>query len=262
MSDPISLLIFREPVNAWSHGLWLLLSIPATIVLWTRCRGDRARRLSLLVFGLSLSICYAGSMLFHAVRLPRVWIDRFDAIDHIGIFVLIAGSYTPVAWNLLDGRFRWGTLAAAWSLSAFGTACLLIWGVFSMFWSTCLYMVLGWGAVVCYYEMARSLSHRTLSPLLIGGILYTTGAVINLAEWPILWPGVIGNHELFHFFVMAGSLAHFWFMLAVVATPTPFPTPAPARVPTESLADPCRPMGYCQPMVVHASPDWGRERGG
>jgi hemolysin III len=216
----------------------------------------------LLVFGLSLSICYAGSTLFHAVRLPSIWIDRFDQLDHIGIFVLIAGSYTPIAWNLLEGRSKWGTLAAAWLLSAVGTACLLIWGVFSMFWSTCFYMALGWGATICYVEMARTLSHRTLFPMLLGGILYTVGAVINLVQWPLLRPDVLGNHELFHLFVMAGSFAHFRFMLSVVTTLAPALAPSHATPGLVPLPDPGRPKGYCQPLVVHASPQWSREQGG
>src|SRR4051794_3004343 len=133
MSSHLAFLDFREPVNAWSHCLWLLLSLPATWLLWRRCDGDRAKRLSLLIFGASLGLCYAGSTLFHAARSSQDWLDRFDELDHIGIFVLIAGSYTPVAWNHLQGRRRWGTLATVWLLSAVGSVSLLGYGVFSMF---------------------------------------------------------------------------------------------------------------------------------
>jgi hemolysin III len=219
MSFPLAYLDFREPISAWTHGSWLLLSVPATMVLWRRSGTNLARRISLLVFGLSLAICYAGSTAFHAVRLDRDWIAWFDELDHLGIFILIAGSYTPVAWNLLEGRLKWGTLTAAWLATAVGSGLLLTCGVFSMFWSTFLYLAMGWGAVICYVEMARVLPHRTLFPLLLGGVLYSIGAVINLAHWPVLWPGVFGPHELFHLFVMAGSSAHFIFMLGVVARP-------------------------------------------
>jgi hemolysin III len=229
------------------------------MLLWRRCEGDRAKRLSLLVFGVSLALCYAGSTMFHAVRLPRIWIDRFDEFDHIGIFILIAGSYTPVAWNLLNGRFKWGTLATAWLLSALGAALFLICGVFSMFWSTCFYLIMGWGATLCYVEMSRALSHRTLFPLLLGGILYTVGAVINLARWPVFWRGVFGEHELFHLFVMAGSLAHFWFMLRVVA---PTAEAAGAAIRAQASTEAALAKGYCQPLFLHASPNWRREDGG
>jgi len=279
MSFILALLDFREPVNAWSHCLGLWLSLPATLFLWKRCGGDPARRLALLVFGLSLAICYAGSTLFHAVRLPRVWIDRFDQLDHIGIFILIAGSYTPVAWTFLDGRLKWATLGSVWSLSALGTALLLHYGVFSMFWSTLFYLVLGWGALICYIEMARVLSHRSLFLLLLGGVFYTVGAVINLVHWPVIRPGLFGEHELFHVFVIAGSLAHFLFMYHVVAPAVgraraagigrPISQvgatgdPGSGNTPPGLVAfpDPSRPIGYCQPLYLHASPDWSRDEG-
>jgi hemolysin III len=220
MYDLLGLFNFREPVNAWSHCLWLLLSFPATALLVRRSQGDLGRRLTLFVFGMSLAICYAGSTLFHAVRLSGSWIIWFDQLDHAGIFILIAGSYTPVAWNLLEGRFRWGTLVAVWSAAAIGTVYFLTQGVCSMFWSTSFYLTMGWGAVICYVEMSRVRSQRVLFPLMLGGILYTVGAVINLMHWPVLHPGVLGPHEIFHFFVMGGSLAHFRFMLYVVAPPS------------------------------------------
>jgi len=283
MSSLFSCFVFREPISAWSHCLWFLLSVPATVILWRRCHGDLTKRISLLVFGLSLSICYAGSTLFHAVNLSPAWIQRFDTLDHIGIFILIAGSYTPLAWNLLQGHMKWGTLATAWLLSALGSWLLLVFGVFSMFWSTCFYMAMGWGALICYVAMLRSMNHRTLFPLVLGGILYTVGALINLLPWPRFWPGVFGAHELFHLFVMAGSVAHFGFMLNVVAPPRDSVTigadwegaePEVALTFYEILAsgyaasrhdalgDSRISQGYCQPLFLHASPDWNRDGNG
>jgi hypothetical protein len=97
---------------------------------------------------------------------------------------------------------------------------------------------MGWGAIFLYFEIAKQITHRPLQPILASGVLYSVGAFLNLLEWPILWPGVFQSHELFHFFVMAGSLAHFQFMLKVVlpaptvqVSPTlsPLPTPAVGR---------------------------------
>ena len=75
---------------------------------------------------------------------------------------------------------------------------------------------MGWGAIFCFLELAKRMSTRRLFPLFLGGVLYTVGAVINLAHWPVFWPGVFGSHELFHILVMAGSLSHYLFMLNVV----------------------------------------------
>ena len=83
--------------------------------------------------------------------------------------------------------------------------------------ATGFYLAMGWGESLCYFELARRINHRALLPILYGGLFYSVGAVLNLLRWPTLWPGVFGPHELFHLFVMAGSLCHFWFMLTVVA---------------------------------------------
>ena len=82
--------------------------------------------------------------------------------------------------------------------------------------ATGLYLGLGWGVVACYYEFAQVVSHRALVPIVLGGILYSVGAVLNLLHWPALFPGTFGTHELFHLFVLAGSLAHYLFILKVV----------------------------------------------
>src|SRR5205823_1230985 len=135
---------------------------------------------------------------------------------HVGIHLLIAGSYTPVAWNLLRGRWRRVTLAAVWSTTLVASALLIMNIRLPMPLATCEYLALGWGALFCYFEIARVLSHRALRPLVVGGVLYSVGALLNLFHWPVLWPGVFGSHEMFHLWVMGGSFAHFWFMLSAV----------------------------------------------
>ncbi|GAC1449772.1 MAG: hemolysin III family protein [Isosphaeraceae bacterium] len=212
----MSYLDFREPFSAWSHGLWLLLSVPATVLLWRRCGGNRAKRFTLLIFGLSLAACSLGSTLYHGVRVGNDGLELFDRLDHVGIHLLIAGSYTPLAWNLLRGHWRWGTLLAVWSSTLVGSGLLLANIRLPGPLQTCEYMALGWGALLCYCEMARVISHRAMRPLVLGGVFYSIGALLNLMEWPNLWPGVFGPHEMFHLWVMAGSAFHFWFMLTAV----------------------------------------------
>ena len=88
---------------------------------------------------------------------------------------------------------------------------------------------MGWGVVVCYAEIARVVSHRALLPIVVGGVSYSVGAVLNLLHWPVLWPGIFGAHELFHLFVLAGSLAHYRFILKVVVPFVPSAGQAPLR---------------------------------
>jgi hemolysin III len=249
----------REPINAWSHGAGMMLAIPVTWFMCKRCRKFRAdcaeemRLLSasryervkltcLLVFGLTLTSCYGISALFHGVRFSGESLARLQRLDHIGIFFLIAGTYTPVAWSLMRGHWWWVTLTTIWTVA--GVCAGRVWcgGLMPVWVSTAIYLVMGWSAVFCYFELARSYSHRTLAPLPLGGVFYSVGALFNLANWPVFVPGVFAAHELFHFFVIAGSACHIFFMLKVVV-----PARETQRVaerlggPSVVLASPCAP---------------------
>jgi hemolysin III len=207
---------FREPVSTWTHCAGLMLALAGTLILWRRGDGEPRKRLSLLVYGLSLIFCYAASTLYHGVRLPADRLAAFVRLDSIGIFALIAGSYTPLAWNLMRGRWRAWTLMAVWGTAVTAIALIASGRHFSAALGTGVYLGMGWGVVVCYAKIARVVSHRAMLPVVLGGLFYSVGAVLNLLRWPVLWPGIFGVHDLFHLFVIAGSLAHYWFILKVV----------------------------------------------
>jgi hemolysin III len=213
----VSWLEFREPVSSWTHFVWLLLALPATALLWRRARGDGLKQFGFLVFGLGLVACYAGSTLYHGVRLPEGRLHAFATLDFVGVYLLIAGTITPLALVVLRGRWRWGLLASSWLLAAGGIGLRVAAVPLSRFTSTSIYLGMGWVVVLAYFELVRTLSHRAVFPALLGGVLYSAGAVLNHLNWPALWPGTFSAHELFHLFVMAGSVSHFWFMLRVVA---------------------------------------------
>jgi hemolysin III len=212
----MSFLDFREPVSAWSHCAGLMLALPGTFLLWRRSAGAPVKRLTFVVYGLTLAFCYLASTLYHGARLPAESISNLARLDGVGIFALIAGSYTPMAWCLLRGQWRWWTLAAVWSVAGAATIVIAAGHHFSPALATCLYLGMGWGAVVCYFEIARAISHRALLPIVVGGVSYSVGAVLNLLHWPVILPGTLGAHEIFHFFVLAGSLAHYRFILKIV----------------------------------------------
>lgn len=220
-----ALLDFREPVSAWTHGAGVLLGLPGTLLLWRLARGDRPKQLALLVFGLSLVFCYAGSTLYHGVRLSPAKIALCETVDQIGIYLLIAGTYTPLAFTLLRGRWKWGSLTLIWLLAVLGIGLrCVVWD--SPRWLyTGLYLAMGWGVVACYFELARVLSHRAMFPAVLGGVFYSLGAVVNLVRWPVLLPHLVGPHEVLHVFVLAGTLTHFGFMVRRVVpferTPLP-----------------------------------------
>ncbi len=226
---------FREPVSAWSHALGLLLALPATLVLLRRGRGDRTKQFGFLVFGVTLAACYGGSTLYHGVHAAPPYLRWFAAADHVGIYLLIAGTITPVMLTLLEGRWRWVVLALTWVLAAAGIALCLSVRDLPLAVSTALYLVMGWGVLACYLELTRVLTPGGLRLAVFGGILYSAGALLNVLHWPDVWPGVVGPHEVFHVFVLGGSLCHFLFMLTVVA---PHRRPAPVAVPPGTVLRP------------------------
>ena len=207
---------FREPVSAWTHCVGLIFALPGTLILWRRAGGEPGKRLSLLVYGLSLIFCYAASTLYHGVRLSAERLEVFIRLDSVGIFALIAGSYTPLAWNLMQDWWRAWTLIAVWGTALTAIGMIASGRRFSPALGTCVYLGMGWGVVVCYAHLARVVSYRAMLPVAVGGLFYSVGAVLNLVSWPALWPGDFGVHDLFHLFVIAGSLAHYWFILKVV----------------------------------------------
>jgi hemolysin III len=235
----------REPINAWSHGAGMLLALPVTWYLCKRCvaaydrggmtspmaraRHQRIKALCLIVFGLTLTVCYGTSAVFHGARLSGEPLTRLQRLDHVGIYLLIAGTYTPVAWGLMRGPWLWGTLTAAWTAAIVCGTRVWCGNLMPMWLSTLTYLVMGWGALFCYNELARAHSHRKLLLLPLGGLFYSVGAVMNLMHWPAIVPGVFAAHEIFHFFVIAGTTCHVLFMLGVV-----IPSPEPAMLPVRA----------------------------
>ena len=212
----------REPLSALTHGVGLVVAVPAALALSHRGRDlGPGRRLALAVFGTSLVGCYAASTLFHAARVGPATLATLDHLDRIGIFALIAGTYTPLAATLLRGVWRWGTLLAVWGVAAAASAVLVAAGPdLSPAWTPAVCLLMGWGVLLCYGRLVAAVGHRALAPLVVGGVSYSVGAALNFAHWPNPWPGWFGSHEVFHLFVLAGSLAHYHLMTRVVV---PFP---------------------------------------
>jgi hemolysin III len=221
-SDLPSIHVFdlRDPVSAWTHALWFLLAIPATIHLHVLCRGDRPKQASMLIYGLALMLCYAGSTAFHAVRGTSDHLDFFNRLDHIGIYLLIAGTSTPVIFTVLERTWKWGMLTLAWGLAAAGIALRMSTIKLPDWAHPALYLTMGWGLASCYFQLAQRLTHWGLLQAWAGGFFYSVGALIYAFRWPTPWPGRFSSHDLFHLFVMAGSLCHYWFIRDIIV---PYP---------------------------------------
>src|SRR5262245_7666532 len=166
---------FREPVSAWTHLVWLMMSLPATWLLWRLARGSLVKRIGVLIFGASCALCYAGSWLYHAV--PEAIAGPFHALDHVAIYVFIAGTTTPIGLVVLRGRWRLTLLVGIWLMALTGVTMRLT-AEPSIPTQTVFYLLMGWIGCLTYFELARRLSHARIRPIWIGGLFYTVGAVI------------------------------------------------------------------------------------
>jgi hemolysin III len=207
-------------LRGWFHAVAALGAVAATVGLLLRTQDDPIRLLSMLVFGLSMIELYALSAVYHIGSWQGRRRTVLRALDHANIFVLIAGTYTPICVNVLSGWLRTGVLALIWSLALAG----VIGAVFTLrlprWLSTGLYIVMGWVSVAAAPEIARILPWEALGLLVGGGVLYSVGALIYALRRPDPFPRVFGYHEIFHLFVIAGSAA---FLFAIWVWVVPFP---------------------------------------
>lgn len=202
----------REPVNALTHWLGVVLALPLLSVLLGWAQSHDLSLWPFVVFGVSFALLFLASALYHSSQgsaRTLAWLRKFD---HSAIFLLIAGSYTPVAYFGLSGGLRWRLLGLVWGLAFAGIFLKLITMRLPRWISTALYLGMGWLALGFLPQLARSLPDGALVWLTVGGLLYTLGAVVYATKRLDFRPGVFGFHEVWHLFVLAGATAHFVMM--------------------------------------------------
>jgi hemolysin III len=209
----------REPINGITHAAGgLLAALGLGVLLATAASTGRLDQLVAFgVFGLSLIALYAASALYHLLPLSPSGVARLRTLDHMAIFVLIAGTYTPFCLLALDGAWRWGLLALIWGLALCGVLLKLLWMDASRWLSVLLYLGMGWVAVIAAPALLRAVPPDGITWILAGGLVYSAGALIYGLKRPNLLPGIFGFHEVWHLFVIAGSACHFWAVLHYVA---------------------------------------------
>jgi hemolysin III len=206
----------KEPFSSYSHLLGVLLSVAGLVALIVYSDGHPWRIVAFSIYGASLILLYAASTLYHWLPLSARGEDLLRRFDHVAIFVLIAGSYTPVCLVGLGGGWGWSILGVVWGIAVVGTILKLGFRHLPNAISAGLYVGMGWVAVVAIAPLMRTFSPEALLWLLAGGLAYTGGAIIYALERPDPLPNVFGHHEVFHVFVLAGSALHFVFMARYV----------------------------------------------
>lgn len=209
----------RDPVNGLTHLAGVILAVVGLgMLLATAASAGRVDQLVAFgIFGLSLIALYLASSLYHLLPLSPAGVARLRRLDHVAIFVLIAGTYTPFCLLALEGGWRWGLLALIWGLALCGVLLKLLWMGAPRWLSVILYLGMGWIAVVAAPALLQAVPAAGMAWVLAGGLVYSAGALVYGFKRPNLIPGTFGFHELWHLFVVAGSACHFWAVLRYVA---------------------------------------------
>jgi hemolysin III len=202
----------REPFNGASHLIGLLLGGAGTVMLLRMAQG-REQLVALSIYGATLILLYGASTLYHTLSLTERQLRALRRLDHIAIYFLIAGTYTPIALITLDSRLGWTLLATVWLIALAGVPFKLFYLDAPVWLSTSTYLLMGYLAMLAMIPLARAVHLGGLMWLLSGGIAYTVGAVIYSRRRPDPFPGVFGHHEIWHVLVLIGSACHFAFMV-------------------------------------------------
>jgi hemolysin III len=197
-------------------GAAIAATVGLAVLIWLA--GDSpAKLVGLTVYGLALILMFSASTVYHLVSAgPQVmaWLRK---LDHTAIYLLIAGTYTPICLHFLTGMWRWLPLVIVWSLAIIGISVKLF-VIAAPRWVTAgVYLLMGWLAIAGVRQIVTSIPGGALLWLLLGGLFFTGGAVIYILKRPNPLPGIFGFHEIWHVFVILGALSHFIVMAAYVA---------------------------------------------
>ena len=206
-----------DPFSAITHLAGLIAVLALAPLLLARGSNHPGRTAALGVYAATVALLLSMSGIYHLLPAASTARAVLRVLDHAAVFALIAGTFTPVHAIVFRGPWRWGMLAAIWSLAG---AAIVLKSVFFAavpeWLGLALYLGLGWIGLASGVALAAHFGARFVTPLAVGAAAYTGGAVIDFAAAPVLWPGVVGPHELFHVAVLAGIASH-WHFVARIA---------------------------------------------
>lgn len=202
----------REPINGLTHLAGAILSFAGLLAMVIKTSLTTSSPIAITavaIFGISLMLLYSASATYHMVIAKDKVIAFLRKLDHSMIYVLIAGSYTPFCLITLNGVTGWVLFGIVTAVALSGILFKMIWFNCPRWLSTALYIAMGWIIVFAFSPLSESLSSAGVLLLLLGGILYTVGGVIYAVKPKFLEFNHMGFHEIFHIFIMMGSMAHF-----------------------------------------------------
>ena len=211
--ETIKIFGFSDPVSSWSHLLAAFGFFIASFALIHRGRGNFGRIFSLVVYSFSLVFLFSMSGIFHLLEHTGEARGVLQRLDHAGIWVLIAGTFTPMHMILFRGRWRWLILLIVWLIAINGLVFeVIFFKSFPEWLALSFFLGLGWMGSLTGYKFRQSFEGESHFWLIAGGIFYSVGAVIDFLRWPIIIDGIFGPHEIFHIFVILGAVSHWIFI--------------------------------------------------
>lgn len=207
----------QNPIRGLLHGSAAVAAAVGLAVLVTRARGRTEILVGVAVFGLALVAMYTVSALYHSVPWTLRWKTRMQRVDHTLIFLVVAGTFTPVAVAALDGAIQLAALGIVWSIALVGIILKLLLKRTRTWLSVTLQMAMGWSALAWLPWVVSRLGWGAVALILAGGACYTLGTIFFATKRPRLLPHVFSYHEVFHVLVIAGSGFHFWAIARYVA---------------------------------------------
>lgn len=207
----------REPVNGLTHIGAAVISLLGLIVLALVVEGDFLNRLSIWVYGLALVAMFSASGAYHSIRASPRGIALLRKLDHSAIFLLIAGTYTPITVEYFQGIEKLLLLGSVWAIAVVGIGIKLAGLALSRWASAGMYLLMAWLALAGLGTILSSIPTAGLIWLAAGGAFYTIGAIVYSTEWPDLFPGQFGSHELWHVFVVLGAGSHYVLIAGYIA---------------------------------------------
>ncbi len=198
-------------VNFYSHLLGAVASLAGYIVLLCNSSGSMTKIVLSSVYSLSAIFIFTCSSIYHGQKAGEDERNPWRRLDHIAIFFMIAGTYTPIGYIYMDGWWRWGIISAQWLLVILGFVFKLVYIHGPRWMTTVIYVLMGWMVVVplLWGPLLATMPLQSLLLLLAGGVAYTLGAVFYALKKPNPIPGVFGFHEIFHLLVIAGAVLHY-----------------------------------------------------
>ncbi|WP_407272424.1 hemolysin III family protein [Radiobacillus sp. PE A8.2] len=202
----------REPINGFTHLAGAILSFIGLLAMTIKATATADNALAIaavIIFGISMIMLYSASATYHMVIAKNNVISFLRKIDHSMIFILIAGTYAPFCLIGLNGMIGWLLISVIFVFAVSGVVFKMVWFNCPRWLSTSLYIIMGWIAIFAFSPLSKSIPTMGLTLLIIGGIIYTIGGVIYATKPKILETKYMGFHEIFHIFILLGSLAHF-----------------------------------------------------